>query len=284
MPIKIFKINYVVWTDRGDERNQYKNTQQNHLIEELKSIDFDVCLIERVSNHWADKFINLWQNEFETEICFLPTANIDVRLGYTGGSIIISKQKELLKNIGTLELPSSKPQTDAGNPVLIPKFTIGETEILVGQAPQNISRELSQNDIDKYLSVVVPLFPGAEDSDLIMIGTYNDRHHEYEIHTWQIKPEDAIMDDKFLIDYIKSNRCVGIVETLNFWDYKSDYKRLKTNFYFQETYEENMRDPVDVYTDCNYLKISSYPVDINPAEWKNKDYSVVRMFEIDGLL
>lgn len=279
MTLKLFKINYVDWTYRGLNRSQ--KHEQLELIDCLANIEFDICIIERVSRAWADTFLNECDPCHEAEKWFVRTANIDNRLGYTAGSLIISRRKNIVKNVGKIQLPSSKPQTDAGNPTYVPKFRIGETEILVGQMPQNLARDISKKEIDNYLDVIEKTFPDAMHSDLMMVGVYDKFHHEYDIHTWQINPMDAKHDDNFILNYIKNNWCIGIIETLNFWERDAQLNEEPMNFEFCEIYEESMKDPVTVCHDCINLEIKSYPIELNSKHMHKS--SVIRMFEIKGL-
>lgn len=278
--LKILKINYVDWTYRGRENH----TEHYDLIQALNDIQFDICVIERVSKIWADLFIDICDDD-SLDSYFISTANIDLRLAYTAGSLIISKTNNLINDPGKIQLPSSKPQSDAGNPSYIPKFNIGNHEILFGQMPQNIARDESAETIQNYTEFLTPTFSGANESDILLIGVYNSRFKEYEVHSWQILAKDAKNDDLFVFDYVKNNYAIAIIETLNYWHpKKSSISPEITNFITQEIYTETNRDPVMGVTDCVGIDIVSYPLDINTPKWPNQDCSVVRMFEISGIL
>lgn len=211
--LKILKARLIEWLYQpGDAGFTSNNISPERYLKDLLMHEADCIFIEQSNYHVYQELEKLCPSGYQKQ--FIKTSDADIPCG----TIAISKRYIKTESI---KLPSHKKNLDAGNPTIIPTFTIGNQLFLIGTMPQNIHVNLDKQEINQLNTLLEKVWNGAKDSDILAIPVWDKYNNKYDVHTW-LKSIPTI-DYEYVFDYIVETNAIGIID-----DVISDTNKLQT--------------------------------------------------------
>lgn len=203
----ILKISMIDWCHTTGRKHESEwALLTNAILEEFnnKGNSLDMVVIERVSDYYYDDFLlNFRVDGFDCH--FVQTTFSDPRCGAIGGTIFVTQNKDI-KITGSIDLPSSRPQFDNGQPGKLATFEYAGCEFIIGCCPQNLGRD--GDDPQPYLDIVDNFWgkrPIAGEPSILPVAVWDEYENRYDIHVWQLNIEDAMRDDEMINSYMHNH-------------------------------------------------------------------------------
>jgi len=214
----ILKISMIDWCHvHASKSNNRWQLLTDVIMQEFENNTnpLDLVFIERVSESYYDDFLMFlaWSLDYpyssgykftywKLKIDFVQSTCTDGRMGEVGGSIVISKNNKVTLT-DSIDLPSSKPQFDNGQPGKLLTFAYANCEFIIGCVPQNLGRDGESeqpyiDEIDQFWSNR----QGEATPSIFPVAVWDEGTSRYNIHVWQTRLSDAIQDDKLIEMYM----------------------------------------------------------------------------------
>ena len=210
---------------------------------------------------------------------FTPTAMLDTRLNIQGGTTaLIRKNTPLNIALGaSIELPSAKPQFDGGQPTSIPVISVNGIRVAIGCMPQNLGREMSITKLHQHNDFLKSFWGDGSGQDIIAVPVWDPDANRYDVHVWQTRLRDAVLDDREVIDFVREGNTIGIVEM--FQDYHKEHCVVPQAFMTQLRVTKPRVNPLTVCSNLPALTVTAH--DITAQIDRVSDTSLVKWFEFD---
>ena len=228
----ILKISMIDWCHMpGSKQHDRWHLLTDVIMQEFENTTnpLDLVFIERVNESYFNDFLVYLTHcldypqssgykfsYWKLKINFVQSTFTDKRMGEVGGSIVISKNNEV-KLTDSIDLPSSKPQFDNGQPGKLLTFTYANCEFIIGCVPQNLGRD---GDAERpYIDMLDHFWTdrqGEMTPSIFPVAVWDEGAGRYNIHVWQTHLSDAIQDDEAIETYIYTRTlpCLTLVEGL----------------------------------------------------------------------
>lgn len=214
----ILKISMIDWCHiPGSKSTDKWQLLTDAIMKEFENATkpLDLVFIERVNESYFNDFLGYltycldypYSSGYKFSyrkltINFVQSTFTDKRMGEVGGSIVISNNNEVTLT-DSIDLPSSKPQFDNGQPGKLLTFTYADCEFIIGCVPQNLGRDGDSEQ--PYIDVLDHFWPnraGEETPSIFPVAVWDEGADLYNIHVWQTHLYDAIQDDEAIETYM----------------------------------------------------------------------------------
>jgi hypothetical protein len=254
--LRILKVSLIDWCYRRDcntpEEWQSTVTDISSALQESAA---DVCVIERNSHDWHQDFAENFTDQ-EYSISFVDTANLDSRLNIRGGTTVLFKKTSALtmEIADSIQLSSSQPQFDGGQPTSVPVIKVNGINIAIGCMPQNLGRELSVQQMYHYNDFLRLFWSKSVGQNIVAVPIWDKYQNRYDIHVWQTQLRDAVHDDRQLIDFVREGSNIVMVEM--FQEYHKEHCVIPQAFMTQIRVYDRRINPLSICSNIPGLAVT----------------------------
>lgn len=271
--LKVLKASIIDWCYRVGRRDEFEWSEFGDAIKDnIDTHNPDYIFLDRVSKCWYADFIKYCSFP-DYENTFIATADIDKRLGENkGGSTILIKRGNT-KKFRRLKMPSSKGQMDGGHPTNVLYFKWKDKEIFVGGMPQNLGRD--GTDLNGYWDLLEKFWGDGCETNAIMVPIWDKDLGLYDYHFWQIDGNDAITDDKYIVNKIQDMDVIMIIEEFGNYDglhYDVDLSIFKTNYPIRKPKVNKL----NVFASSN-IDVSHHDIGLLPRMNKSSFINIIHL-------
>jgi hypothetical protein len=114
------------------------------------------------------------------------------------------------------------------------------------------------------------------ETDAFVVPIYDKDLELYDYHFWQVSEDDAIIDDKYIVDFVKDKKCITLIEEFGEFNGNQAYTVDLSIFKHKDVIRQKRVNTLNVYSTYD-IEVESYDVEQIP---RINDTSFVKLIYI----